>query len=440
MSGDAGVSARFGVRELLSPFALLVAAYIYYLVFVYSGVHRYVYQQLAGMLTRIIGYQPSGLVVAVYLYGLVVLVFGYAGGVLLSRMVERRAAAPRAFAWLRDAGEKAIARLAAWPIARVAGLGFSVAALGWLVGFGANAMQVNILGVASLSDIATRWQQSAVLVFVASSQIFFVPALIIAARRRWQFAAAAGAFLASTVTLGLLGARNLPAKLVLAAFLAAVYRVPRRHLWKVVVVALVVFLAAFGVVGVMSKSGIYGPSATAGLGVALLWADSAGTMYNLDRIVRLTPSTGVYGGRLLRDSALALIPGVKADYANYQLGQYLGGRRYFVVGGKRIDRSVSLSTSLVGAPYADWGVLGVVLQMALLGLLFGYLQRRSRRALWLVPFLVLWASYVINGVNAGVYNPHAIAITVLVIGVAKIDLLTGDGRPALTPGADGGVA
>jgi hypothetical protein len=54
--------------------------------------------------------------------------------------------------------------------------------------------------------------------------------------------------------------------------------------------------------------------------------------------------------------------------------------------------------------------------MLLLGLLFGYLQHRGRRAIWMVPFLVTMASYVINGVNAGVHNPHAIvAVSVCAI-------------------------
>jgi oligosaccharide repeat unit polymerase len=310
-----------------------------------------------------------------------------------------------------------------------------VCMVGWAIGFFFNAMQVNILGVASLTDIATRWQQSAVLVFVASSQIFFVPALVVYAKKRWHWALVAATFAASTVGLTLLGARNLPAKLVLAVFLAAVYRVRAEHLWKIVAAALVVFVAAFGIVGALSKSGIYGPAASAGLVVALTYSDSAGAMYNLDRVVNITPPTGAYGGKLLVDSAAALIPGIPAEYSNYQLGRYLGGRGYFIINDVRIDRSVSLSTSLAGAPYADWGVPGVAFVLTLLGLLFGYLQRRSHAARWLVAFLCLYASYVINGVNAGVYNPHAIVATSVAAVVLVTDLLAG--RPAPTAQVEG---
>jgi len=61
-------------------------------------------------------------------------------------------------------------------------------------------------------------------------------------------------------------------------------------------------------------------------------------------------------------------------------------------------------------------------QMLLLGGLFGYLQNRARSALLLLPFLVTMASYVINGVNAGVHNPHAIVSIVLAALVVGLDM------------------
>jgi hypothetical protein len=145
----------------------------------------------------------------------------------------------------------------------------------------------------------------------------------------------------------------------------------------------------------------------------------------------MTPPTGVYGGRLLHDSALALIPGTDYDYANYQLGRYLGGREYFDIGDVRIERSVSLAPTLLGAPYADWGVPGVVGQMLVLGMLFGYLQARGRFARWIIPVYVITAAYVINGVNAGVHNPNAIAYLALATLVAMADILIVRFAPAL---------
>jgi hypothetical protein len=318
------------------------------------------------------------------------------------------------------------------PVIRTLGLGFTLSLLGWSVGFAANVLQVGASGGISLLDIASRWQQSPVLVWFASSQIFFVPALIVTAKKPWQKALAGLLFLLSTAGLGLLGARNLPAKLVVSAFLAAVYVAKPKNVWRLAVVFLILLVVAMGVVGSVSKSGIYGPAATAGLAVGLLYSDSVGTAYNLDRIVQVTPATGTYKGRLLYDSARALVPGVQAEYANFQIGQYLGGRTYFEIGGEVIDRSVSLAPTLLGAAYADWGVLGVVGQMLLLGLLFGYLGRRGRRALWIVPFLATMASYVINGVNAGVHNPHAIVAIGFSIAVMLVDLVVGGRVEALT--------
>src|SRR5450759_4191454 len=307
MSADARRLARLRLptaKELLSPFGVLLIVYAYYILFVYSGVHRYVFWELMNLLTRIIGYQPSGEVVGVYLFGALALVFGFLGGAMLARAVDGRDESRAPLARVRDAYARLRGRLESLPLVRSTGLAMAVFAIGWAFAFFMNAMQVNILGVASLTDIATRWQQSAVLVYFASLQIFFVPALVVFSRKRWHWAFTTVAFSLSTVALTLLGARNLPAKLVLAVFLAAVWRVKPQHLWKIVAVALVVFVAAFGIVGALSKSGIYGPAASAGLVVALTYSDSAGTIYNLDRLVHVTPPPGAFGGKLLLDSCL----------------------------------------------------------------------------------------------------------------------------------------
>ena len=66
-------------------------------------------------------------------------------------------------------------------------------------------------------------------------------------------------------------------------------------------------------------------TASGKLALGLTYADSAGTVSNLDRIVQLTPSTGAYGGTLLRDSIASGIPrvlypfGAKPDYAKWLL-------------------------------------------------------------------------------------------------------------------------
>lgn len=425
-------------RRLTSPFAVLLYVYGAYFALTYSRIYEYVYWELMNLGTRIIGFHPSTQTLVLYIYGGLCLAFGAVGGALVGERVfarvraarERGATMPQLLA---GAGEF-LARL---PIVRSLGLGFTVSLLGWGIGMVANAAQVAASGTISLTDIASRWAQSPVLVFIAASQIFFVPALIVSAKNRWTRTFAVLAFIVSVLALGLLGARNLPAKLVVSSFLAAVYVIKPAHLWKLVAAAVVLLVLAMGVVGAITKAGIYGPSATAGLAVALTYSDSVGTAYNLDRIVRLTPSDGIYRGKLLYDSSRAAIPGVSAEYANYQLGRYLGGRSYFVIGETLIDRSVSLAPTLLGAPYADWGVLGVVLQMTLLGAVFGYLQMRSRRVMWVVPFLVTMASYVINGVNAGVHNPHAIIAVGIALFVTVADAMLAPYAPALLDSSDG---
>ena len=429
-AGSSAEESFSWTRAIFSPFGVLMAVYVIYFLVVYTRVYEYVYWELMNLGTRIIGFAPSTHTLLLYVYGGLVLVLGFLLGTSLARWLEHRRdaeAAPDV-----HVGARVLATVRGLPIIRTLGLGFTLSLLGWSIGFSANVLQVGASGGISLLDIASRWQQSPVLVWFASSQIFFVPALIVTAKTRWQKALVAVLFLASTAGLGLLGARNLPAKLVVSAFLAAVYVAKPKNVWRLAVIFLVLLIVAMGVVGAVSKSGIYGPAATAGLAVGLLYSDSVGTAYNLDRIVQLTPATGTYHGRLLYDSARALIPGVQAEYANFQIGRYLGGRTYFEIGGDVIDRSVSLAPTLLGAAYADWGVPGVIGQMLLLGLLFGYLGRRGRRALWIVPFLATMASYVINGVNAGVHNPHALFAIGFSILVMLVDLVVGGRVETLT--------
>ncbi len=408
-------------RRLFSPFAVLLYVYVVYFAVVYSRIYEYVYWELMNLGTRIIGFHPGGETLLLYIWGAVALGCGFFGGTLVARAVQARVESAEDTSLSRVLGTIA-RRVSDLPIVRTLGLAFVISVLGWAVGLTANAQQIVASGTISLTDIASRWAQSPVLVWLAASQIFFVPALIVFAKTRWQRAFVVAAVVMSTGALGLLGARNLPAKLVVAAFLAIVYVVKPKTVVRLAIVFLVVLVLAMGFIGAVTKSGIYGPSATAGLAVALTYSDSVGTAYNLDRIVKLTPPTGIYGGRLLRDSFYALIPGVDAEYANFQIGRYLGGRKGFTIGEEEIERSVSLAPTLLGAAYADWGVLGTAAQMLLLGMLFGYLQYRARYALLLVPFLATMASYVINGVNAGVHNPHAIVAVGSAIVVVAIDL------------------
>jgi hypothetical protein len=429
-------SQRSLARTLLSPFSVLMVIYFAYFSLVYSGIYKYAYWELMNLGTRIMGFRPTPFTVALYFYAAVVIVCGFLGGRLLAGRVGKlavgegmRAFADRLRSWWR--------RIEGLPLLRTLGAAYTLALLGWLVCFGANVAQ-DVIGGISLTNIAARWSQSPMIVFVALGQIFFVPALMVASRRRWQFALSIALFFVSTAALATLGARHMPAKLIIAAFLASVYVVKPKNLWRVAIAFLILLVVAVGVVGAVSKQGIYGAAASAKVALGLTYSDSASTVSNLDRIVQMTPSTGVYRGGLLRDSILAGVPhvlflGPKPDYANYQLGRFLGGRKYFIIGDQIIDRSVSLAPTMLGAAYADLGVPGVVIQMLLLGLLFGYLQAQAAAARWLIPFLVTYASYAVHAVNVGVHNPHAIAAIVIAMAVAVIDMTVGRAAAPLAP-------
>lgn len=402
--------------------------YVGYFAVVYGRFYRFVYWDLMNLGTRIIGAVPRVPTLMLYIYGAVLLVAGFLAGSLLATAVDQRSAAPRMFD-VRGLVARVCSRLERLPLVDRLGAAWTLSLVGWFIGFAANLTQVRLSGGASISDIASRWEQSPVVVFVAAVQILFVPALIVFARSRSQRLFAAAAFAMSVLSLGILGARNLPAKLIVASFLASVIVSRPRNIKRLALVFLVVLVVAMAIVGAVSKAGIYGASASAGLVVALTYSDSLGTVYNLDKIVALTPPSGVFGGVLLRDSLLSLIPGVDAEYASYQIGSYLGGRKSFLIDGVVVERSVSLAPTMLGAPYADNGLLGVAGQMLILGGLFGYLQRRSGRARWTIPVFVLMASYVINGVNAGIYGPNALFAVALALLVVLFDAIfwAGDG-------------
>jgi len=417
-------------RQLLSPFAVLLYVYVLYFLVVYGRFYRYVYWDLMNLGTRIIGAVPRFPTLALYLFGGLLLVAGFLLGSMIASHTEGRPVGPasRAFARVRTGASGLLDRVG---LVRRFGAGWLFGVFGWGVGLLANLSQVGISGGSSLLDIASRWQQSPVIVFVAATQIFFVPVLVVSARTRSQRVFAALAFAASTLGLGMLGARNLPAKLIIATFLVTVIVAKPQNVKRIAIVFLVLLVAAMGFIGAVSKAGIYGATASTGLVVALTYSDSLGTVYNLDKIVALTPPTGLFKGKLLRDSLLSAVPGGDAEYSSYQIGRYLGGRSYFEIDGVLVERSVSLAPTMLGAPYADQGLAGVAGQMLILGALFGYLQHRSRRARWTVPFFVLMASYVINGVNAGVYGPNPLLVLILALLVVLVDYVAAPAGPAL---------
>jgi hypothetical protein len=142
---------------------------------------------------------------------------------------------------------------------------------------------------------------------------------------------------------------------------------------------------------------------------------------------------GLYHGKLLGDTLLNIVPGVQRLYANYQIGvliadhenEYLdlwknsdggvvaGGGTGSTEGGTssgsalpplKIDLGglpVSQAPTIVGAAYADFGVLGVVLQMVMVGALMGSLLRFGVDEPILLALLAGVTGHVAAGVNLG---------------------------------------
>jgi len=412
-------------KRWLQPFPVLMVIYFGYFAIVYSGFWRYTYQELMSLSTNIMGFQPALGTVALYVLGAVVMLLGFMLGMLLARRRDRLSGP---WSGMVSGLAGSTGRLGAALKSKT--LWFWIGIVGWLIGFAAVAVQWVASGGASLTDIGTRWYQSPIIVFIAMSQIFFVPVLVATADRPWQRWVTGFLFVLSILGLSALGARNIPAKAVVSTFFAVVYVARPKSLARMAIALGIVLVVAMGVVGAFSKSGIYGTPATGKLVVALTYSDSVGSVYNLDRIVRMTPTLGAYGGNLLRDSILAgvprtIFPGAKPDYANYQIGKYLGGRQNFLIEGQLINRGVSLAATLLGPAYADLGLPGVIAQMLLVGLMIGYLQMRARSWLWLVPFLAALGSYVINGVNVGLFSPPFLAAIALSLVVIGLDLLFG---------------
>lgn len=406
---------------VFSPIGLFLLVYVFYFWLIYSGIHLFAFWSLLNLGTRIAGFKPSVYTILVYAYGMMVFIAGcLAGNRAYKRLYGKSSNSSSMIYHFIDS----VVKYDRNKLGNMGKIIFLAALAGYMVSLLANIVQIVVLGSLSLFSIASRWQQSPMLVWFATLQTFFLPALLVIVKKRWRWFVH-GAFLVSLFASSLLGARNIPAKIVVAYFVAIAFISRPKHLWKVVAGLLIILILVLGMVGALSKSGIYGPTATAELALGLLYSDSVGTVFNFERILDFSSINGNFRGKLLSDSALALIPGVSAEYANYQLGKLLQGRSYLVIGGEKIERSISLAPSLLGAAYADFGMSGVFVQMLLIGFLFGYFQTAAKEKILYLPFLAILAAYVINGVNAGIHNPHAILITGLVVVLLLFDLCVG---------------
>jgi hypothetical protein len=279
-------------------------------------------------------------------------------------------------------------------------------------------VQLALVHAIPLFDLQSRWTLNAKLVAVFSLGFIGVGGLI--AGKGWTKLnlVLLGAL---TVAAGLLGGRTLPLAAVgMALALAGLLgsrRMYRRTLALVVACILVVSLT----VGGISKSQIYGgPKGQRAydpmLGIGLFQSDSIGTFYNLQRVVDLVDNHGAArDGHLLLDTLLNMIPGIQRDYANFQLGTMLGGRTTVTVNGHSIERSVSLTTTFVGAPYGDGGLIVVLVVSLLLGIGWWFFETMALLHAWYAGVFGFWVARMLTGIYGSVYNESMIWITALAV-------------------------
>ncbi len=394
------------LKRALSPFWLTIIVYCAFFLLVFTKFYELYRWELANLGLRIVGFLPSMHTILIYVFGGLSLVWSY---IIFEKLFRKRFQNT----FLTVIREK-VSYDEIW---------FYLFSLGFLMSILANLYQLYVLRTIPLFDIAARWKESPVIVWFATLQFIFVPGMLVMSKKKWQACLAWMAFFIGVVGLALLGARNLPAKLVVAFFLAIVYKISAKQLKLLLLVFLIIFILSLGVVGAISKQGIYKAKSSAGLAIALTYSDSASIIYNLERIIKICGPTGAFKGKLLEDSFFALIPGEPAEYANYQIGKLLQGRSYFEINNEVIERSVSLAPSLVGAAYADFGVIGIFVQMLILGLLFAYFSWAASLEPLYLPFSVNYAAYVINGVDAGIHNPHFIAVFIASFALFCLDVL-----------------
>lgn len=332
----------------------------------------------------------------------------------------------------------------------------------------ANIMAFVLVGAVPLFDIVTRQSLSPKLVWMASWQITLVPALMLLLRNRvagrlyWTAIVAASGM--SLVLLALLGTRSLPLKLMVALAVAIgfLHRVRLVHLAEIVIGLAIVFV----LIGALSKSQIYegegGVASATTRAVNQAYLDSVGMFFRLALIVDETDAAGAFGlyhGKLLGDTLLNIVPGVYRLYANYRIGELVAEHEVEYVeawknGGtsagaipvgpseppepgepgatppppernippppeRNIDLGnlpVSQAPTIVGAAYADFGLLGVVLQMLILGALMGMLLQLGTKQPLLLALLAGVTGHAAAGLNLGMHGEQ----TLILLGISAV--------------------
>lgn len=286
-------------------------------------------------------------------------------------------------------------------------------------GIGAVCVQVVHLHAIPLVNILARQHESPKLVFVAELLAAAAPMGVALWGWRWDTTLVV---LAGVGGLAALGARNLPIALLLALVVALPLRLSWRQTRRLIGILAVIGFLVFGLVGIVSKHGIYGGNYNAVKAPMLLRTDSLGAFYNLQRVIEKSPPGGEFHGRLFTETAGNLLQISNGPYANYTLGAYLGSGKSYVRGvatGKQ-----SLSTTMAGPAFADFGWWGLILSGAVVGALWALFEALAVANRWLVGLFAWWAARIMLGMDVGWLNEAVIGATLLcLVAVAMAGVL-----------------
>lgn len=334
----------------------------------------------------------------------------------------------------------------------------------------ANVLAFVFADAIPLLDIAARQSLSPKLVWLGSLQITLVPTVMLVLRSRMigrtYWAIVGAVFLTSLLMLSLLGTRSLPLKLIIATAVAVgfIARVRPVHVFSLGLGLALTFVS----LGALSKSQIYegngGFKPAVERSVNQAYLDSVGMFFRLWIIVEESDASGplgLYHGRLLGDTVLNIVPGIQRLYANYQIGELVAAREveYLAVwqatvadeqdpgetgktgsgsagavrgssAGSSATRSpaikidlgglpISQAPTVVGAAYADFGLLGLVLQMVFVGGLMGALLRYGSNEPILLGLLAGVTGHVAAGINLGLHGEQ----TLILLGISTLSVV-----------------
>ncbi len=376
-----------------APLWLFTAGYVGFLLVLFIPLARWMPNTLRRLSIRpeLFGYVPPMQTIGVYLGTLLALWGGY---LTVTRY------------WLKydEAAPARITRTQKYLIAAILGTSAIVFVIQCLLLNGIPLLQLDL-----------RWQLNVKLVALFSSGLIALASLAALVGWRWYVYVAAAAMLGMS---GLLGTRTLPLVGVVALVVVMGLVGNRRSFRVTLAAAALAGILVMLVVGAGSKSQIYQQNAgyDPALGVGLMQSDSIGSFYNMEQIQEKVDHEGqMKYGKLSWDTLMNMVPGVQRDYANYQLGTMLGGRTTVIVNGQKIERSVSLSATFTGAPYADGGWIGALAFGGVVGALWAAFEQVAKSHRWFVGLYAVWVARLCAGINAGAINESWYLTTLLAI-------------------------